>query len=73
MLGGVGADALPLGSWEGSCKEWRLTFRAEAAGGAEAGTAVLWVGAGLEAGLATLLVHLVGGAWAQGCRCMGPW
>lgn len=41
---------------------------AEAAEGAGAGAAVLWVGASLDADLTALLVHLVGRALAHGCR-----
>jgi hypothetical protein len=45
-----------------------LTVGAEAAEGAGAGAAVLWVGASLDADLTALLVHLVGWALAHGCR-----
>lgn len=45
-----------------------LTMGAEAAEVAEAGAAVLWVGASLDADLTALLVHLVGWALAHGCR-----
>lgn len=52
--------------------ERHATFWAEAAEGAGAGTAVLRVGAGPDAGLAALLVHLVGRALAQRCVYTGP-
>lgn len=45
-----------------------LTMGAEAAEGAEAGAAVLGVGASLDADLTALLVHLIGRALAHGCR-----
>lgn len=45
-----------------------LTVRTEAAHSAGAGAAMLWVGAGPDAGHATLLVLLVCRARAQGCR-----
>lgn len=41
---------------------------AEAAKGAGAGAAVLWVGASLDTDLTALLVHLVGRAPAHGCK-----
>ena len=67
---GHGGPALgsARGSWEGDA----LTFWAEAAEGAEAGAAVLRVGAGLHAGLAALAVHLVGRALAHSCRSSCP-
>lgn len=61
-----------LGAFRGSWEGGGLTFWAEAAEGAEAGAAMLRVGAGLHAGVAALPVHLVGRALAHSCRSSGP-
>lgn len=65
-LGQAGTEGEFWGKWV--LLLYILTMGAEAAEGAGAGAAVLWVGASLDADLTTLLVHLVGRALAHGCR-----